>query len=66
MAYTKSDLDKIERAIATGAKKVRFKDHETEFHSLEEKLKIRDLIAAEIGVGAGASGVSFAEYHDGK
>lgn len=66
MAWIESDLAKIEKAIATGARRVRFKDHDTEFHSLDEMLKIRDLIRTDLGVSADGAGVSFVEYHDGK
>ena len=50
MAWTQDDLDTINLAIATGARKVRFADgRETEFRSLPDMRSIRDEIAAEIG-----------------
>lgn len=36
MAYTQSDIDALKQAMATGAKRVRFQTHETEFRSLDE------------------------------
>lgn len=36
MPWTESDVEKLKRAMASGARKVRFKDHETEFRSLNE------------------------------
>lgn len=44
MNFTQSDLKEIERAIASGRKKVKFNDSEIEYRSIEEMLKIRDLI----------------------
>jgi hypothetical protein len=50
MAFTKTDLDAIDRAIASGARVVQFADHRTEFRSIEELYAARDKIAAEIAI----------------
>ena len=42
MAWTQTDIDALKKAIATGAKRVRFQGHETEFHDLSE---MRSLLA---------------------
>lgn len=65
MAWTQADLDNINAAIATGARRVKFQGHETEFRDLDEMLKLRDLMRDQIA-GTASSRVSFAEYHDGK
>lgn len=65
MAYTQSDLDKLKKAIATGASRVKFQGHETEFRSLDEMLKLQSLMEAEIDNTSGDS-VSFVEFHGGK
>lgn len=49
MAWTQTDLDKIEKAIAQGPQKIKFSDKEITFRSLDEMLKIRDLIKTSIG-----------------
>jgi hypothetical protein len=36
MAYTQADIDALELAMASGAKKVRIRDRETEFRDLTE------------------------------
>lgn len=36
MAFTQADIDALKVALATGARRVRFGDRETEFRSLEE------------------------------
>lgn len=64
MAWTQSDLDKIERAIASGARRVRFQTHEVEYQSISEMLMARDLIKDALA-GDDNAGVSFAEYGNG-
>ncbi len=64
MAWTQSDLDRIEKAIASGARRVRFQTHEVEYQSIGDMLKARDIIKAELDAEA-RPGVSFAEYQGG-
>jgi len=61
MAWTQTDLDKIEAAIATGARRVRFQTHEVEYQSIGDMLKVRDLIKADLDT-ARAPGVLFTQY----
>jgi hypothetical protein len=65
MAYTQDDLAKLKKAIATGAKKVRFGSgdsaHETEFRTLAEMKQIVADIEAEIGTGV-TSRASYVEF----
>ncbi|MBX5082155.1 hypothetical protein HJB56_05055 [Rhizobium lentis] len=65
MAWTQSDLDAINAAIAIGAKRVRFQTHEVEYHSMTELLKARDLIKAEIDGETSSGGPIFTEYCGG-
>ena len=59
--WTKSDLDRLDAAIATGAKSVQFGSgdnaHRTEFRTLDEMLSIRRLIVASV-----AGGISTTSY----
>jgi hypothetical protein len=64
MAWTQSDLDKIEKAIATGARRVRFQTHEVEYQSTGDMLRARNAIKAELDAAA-RPGVLFAEYGGG-
>jgi hypothetical protein len=54
--WTKSDLDRLDAAIATGAKSVQFGSgdnaHRTEFRTLDEMLSIRRLIVAAVSGAA--------------
>ncbi|NTI92271.1 hypothetical protein G6L78_01365 [Agrobacterium rhizogenes] len=65
MAWTQADLDAINRAIADGAKRVRFQTHEVEYQSMTDLLRARDVIRADVDATAPATGSIFAEYHDG-
>lgn len=49
MAFTASDLDAIDTAIKSGHRKVKYKDREVEYRSLEEMRAVRDLIRDELG-----------------
>lgn len=50
MALTQSDIDALEMAIASGVKKVKFSDRETEYRDLSEMKEIlRDAKAAVSG-----------------
>lgn len=50
MAWTQTDLDAINEAIALGARKVRFADNrEVEYRSLADMRSIRDEIASALG-----------------
>lgn len=49
--FTLSDLYALEKALAEGARRVKYSDKEVEFRSLDEMLKLRDLIKSELGMG---------------
>ena len=48
MAWTQTDLDNIENAIAQGARRVRLGQREKEYHSVEQMELARDLIRSEL------------------
>lgn len=62
MAWAQTDLDAIEAAISTGAKRVRYQTHEVEYHSVADMLKVRDLIKGELQPGSVSPGAMFANY----
>lgn len=63
MAWTQSDLDAIEKAIATGARRVRYQTHEVEYQSIGDMLKVRQIIKDELA--GNAPGVVLTEYQSG-
>jgi len=62
MAFTSADLDAINSAIASGAKRVRFQTHEVEYQSVAEMLRARDVIKAELEVPPSDGGAMFARF----
>lgn len=50
MSWSESDLAAISAAIAKGRRRVRFKDGEIEYASLEEMLRVKRLIERELGI----------------
>jgi len=50
VAFTQSDLDKIERAIAEGALTVKYSDKEVTYRSIDDLLKARDVIRRSLGL----------------
>ncbi len=50
MAFTQSDLDAIEAAIASGATSVQFSDRLVVYRSISDLLKARATVIAELNV----------------
>jgi len=48
MAWTQSDLDVINKAIASGKRRVKFADREVEYHSIDDLLRARSEIQADL------------------
>ena len=49
-SFTLEPLNSLESAIADGALKVKYSDKEVEYRSLEEMLKIRDIMRNDLGL----------------
>jgi hypothetical protein len=62
MAFTQTDLDNLDAAIASGHRVVHAEGRRVEYASHEEMMRIRDLIAGKLaaasGTGAGAGTTS--------
>ncbi|MFA5922326.1 MAG: hypothetical protein WC856_13705 [Methylococcaceae bacterium] len=50
MAYTQTQLDALEAAIAQGALSVQFGERKITYNSYTEMTRLRDTIRAELGV----------------
>ena len=48
MAFTQSDLDALDAARNQGARGVRFQDRDFEFDSIDDYIKLRNLILNDI------------------
>jgi hypothetical protein len=54
MAFTNDQLSKIESAIAQGALTVKYADRLVTYHSVNEMMRLRDTMRAELGVSVAA------------
>ena len=48
MAWSQEQLTALESALALGVKKVKYGDKETEYQTLDEMIRLRDLMKSEI------------------
>lgn len=56
MAFTTEQLEAVERAIASGSLQVRYADKMRVYRSLDELLRIRDIMRTSLGVnGSGGT-----------
>ena len=49
MAYTQSDLDALQSAMARGARRLKMDGEEVEFRSLDEMVRLETRIKRELG-----------------
>lgn len=61
-SWTLTDLETIEKAIATGARSVKFEDREVEYRSTSELLRARELIRKSLGLVDPNGGRTRAQY----
>jgi hypothetical protein len=52
MAWQQSDLDALDAAIKKGVRRVSYQSGSVEYHSLDEMLRLRDVMTREIAGGA--------------
>jgi hypothetical protein len=55
-SFTQANLDALNEAIADGALRVKYTDKEIEYRSLDELLKIRELMMRDLGQVKSCSG----------
>lgn len=48
--FTLEDLEALEQALAKGIKRVRYTDREVEYRSVDEMLKVRDVMRQCLGL----------------
>ena len=53
MAWTQTDVDKLKKAMAQGALRVRFADREVTYRSLDEMQATLRMMAADVAAAAG-------------
>ncbi|MEK6747495.1 MAG: hypothetical protein AABY33_10755 [Pseudomonadota bacterium] len=64
MAFTQTQLDALENAIASGTLEVRTGDKSVRYHSLDEMIKLRDVIRNQLSADSKTqtSRASFASF----
>lgn len=65
MAWTQTQLDALEAAIAQGTTKVKYSDKEVTYRSLDEMMQIRDKIREDLGITSGRNKRIFSEHSRG-
>lgn len=65
MAYTLTQLDLLNAAIAQGVTKVTYADKTVEYRSLNEMYRIKSEMMLELGLTKPNSGRRFADYRSG-
>ncbi len=64
MPYSQADIDALETAIASGAKKVKFSDRETEYRDLGEMRDILKTMKASVS-GSKRMAYTYSRYERG-
>lgn len=65
MAFTQTQLDALESAIASGATKVKYADREVTYGSLSDMLKLRTIMRTELGLDNSGGGRVYPQYSKG-
>lgn len=65
MAFTLSQLQALEEAIAQGALSVRYGDKQVTYQSTAEMLKVRDMIRRELGLVESGAGRVYPGFSKG-
>lgn len=53
-SFTVEQYNALCAALAEGARRVKYQDKEVEYHSLSEMLKLKGVMEADLGIGAGS------------
>ena len=63
--WTQSDLTQLEKAIARGAMRVKYRDREVTYRSLDEMRQLRDVMRRELGGVSASSGRRVVSFRKG-
>lgn len=66
MAYTLQQLEALDSAIVQGALRVKYADKEVEYRSLDDMIRLRNMMRQELGMSGGiASRRKLGEFSKG-
>lgn len=63
-ALTQADLDKLDRAIASGVRRVTYSTGTVEYQSIDDMMKARAFISGELSAGSAKTGMSSLAIYD--
>lgn len=61
-ALTQADLDKLDKAIVSGVRRVTYSSGTVEYQSIDDMMKARAFAAAQLGQGAATGMTSLAVF----
>lgn len=64
-SWTIADLQMLEKAIAQGALRVKYADKEIEYRSLDDMLRLADLMRKDLGTVNPNAGRKYADFNKG-
>ncbi len=64
-SYTQDQYNKLCEAISQGARRVKYADKEVEYRSLDEMIRIRDLMAEDLGLKKSGKGRLYGSFDKG-
>lgn len=64
-AFTQAMLDELEKAIAMGARRVKYSDKEVEYNSIKDMLIARDLMRKALGLVSSTNKRIYLEHSKG-
>lgn len=65
MAFTQTQLDALEAAIASGTLEVRYGDKSVRYQSTADMIRARDVMRDQLGITAASSRCSFSTFSKG-
>jgi hypothetical protein len=65
MAFTSDQLTALENAIAEGALEVQYSDKRVKYRSLDEMMKIREMMRRDLGVTTSTDNRTYARFSKG-
>lgn len=65
MAWTQAQLDALDSAIAEGALTVKYQDKSITYRSLDEMMRVRNMMAESMNVSSGNQSRRVAEFSKG-
>lgn len=63
--YTQEQLDALVASISIGARRVKYRDRDVEYHSLSDMLALKRAMEVDLGLSSGGLGLSYVQVSKG-